>query len=308
MGRAMANFTWDDLQFFLAVARTGQLSSAARQLRTSHVTVSRRIDRLEAALKLRLFERNPRGYELTAMGRRLIETAERMEAEAHRMNADLLGQGAGQRGILRMTLPEGFASYFSRTLLVPFNQRFPNIALEMITLPQIMALSRREADLSVVLDPPKASPYRSEKICDYSLHIFAARSYLDRHPPILTRDQLLRHPFIGYIEEMIFSPGLDYLGEVHPGIRAEVKSSSIFNQLAATRQGLGLCVLPHYIAGHRPDLAVVLPDQVALRRSYWLTTHRDAGANPRERAVMAFLLEAGRDHGPHLMRPDAATS
>lgn len=299
----MVNFTWDDLQFFLAVARTGQLSGAARQLRTSHVTVSRRIDRLEGSLKLRLFERNPRGYELTAMGRRLVETAERMEAEAERMNVDLLGDGAGQRGLLRMATPEGFGSYFSRNLLGPFSRRYPNIALELITLPQIMALSRREADISVVLDPPKASPYRSEKISDYSLHIFAARSYLEQHPPILTRDQLLDHPFIGYIEEMIFAPGLDYLGEVHPGIRASVKSSSIFNQLAATKLGLGLCVLPHFIAGRRPDLQIVLPEEVALRRSYWLTTHRDVGTMPRERSVMAFLLEAGREHAPHLNRP-----
>ncbi|TKA98124.1 LysR family transcriptional regulator [Cereibacter changlensis] len=300
----MVNFTWDDLQFFLAVARTGQLSGAARQLRTSHVTVSRRIDRLEASLKLRLFERHPRGYELTAFGRRLIETAERMEAETERMRVELLGDGAdGQRGVLRMAVPEGFGSYFSRNLLVPFTRRYPNIGLELITLPQIMALSRREADISVVLDPPKASPFRSEKISDYSLHIFAARSYLERHPPILTRDQLLDHPFIGYIEEMIFSPGLDYLGEVHPGIRARVKSSSIFNQLAATKLGMGLCVLPHFIAGRREDLQIVLPEEVVLRRSYWLTTHRDVGTTPRERSVMAFLLEAGREHAPQLNRP-----
>jgi DNA-binding transcriptional LysR family regulator len=68
----MRRFTWDDLQFFLAVARTGQLSTAARQLRTNHATVSRRIDRLEAALSTKLFERNPRGYLLTSVGERLI--------------------------------------------------------------------------------------------------------------------------------------------------------------------------------------------------------------------------------------------
>ncbi|SNX71729.1 LysR family transcriptional regulator [Cereibacter ovatus] len=297
----MGNFTWDDLQFFLAVARTGQLSRAARQLRTSHVTVSRRIDRLEAALKMRLFERNPRGYELTPVGRRLIETAERMEAETERMQVDLLGDGPGQRGVLRMAVPEGFGSWFSRVLLGPFTARFPNIALELITLPQIMSLSRREADLTVTLDPPKASPYHSEKITDYSLHLYGARDYLARHPPITRREDLLKHAFIGYIEEMIFAPGLDYLGEVHPGIRANFKSSSIFNQLSATRIGLGLCVLPHYVASMCPDLDLVLPSEVALRRTYWLTCHRDVRPLPRERLVMGFLLEAGRSHGRSLL-------
>ncbi|ABA80905.1 LysR family transcriptional regulator [Rhodobacter sphaeroides] len=301
----MGNFTWDDLQFFLAVARSGQLSRAARQLRTSHVTVSRRIDRLEAALRMRLFERNPRGYELTPVGRRLIETAERMEAETERMQVELLGDGPGQRGVLRMAVPEGFGSWFSRVLLGPFTERFPNIALELITLPQIMSLSRREADLTVTLDPPKASTYHSERIMDYTLHIYAAKSYLAQRPEIQTRDDLLKHPFIGYIEEMIFAPGLDYLGEVHPGIRANFKSSSIFNQLAATQNGLGLCVLPFYIGRRVPDLEMILPQEVVLRRTYWLTCHRDVRPLPRERSVMAFLLEAGRTHGRSILNSGA---
>lgn len=296
----MSHLTWDDLQFFLAVAREGQLSRAARQLQTSHVTVSRRIDRLELALKLRLFERNPRGYELTSNGRKLVDTAERMEKETERMLIELTGDATGQRGVLRMAVPEGFASYFSTNLLTSFSERFPNIALELITLPQIMSLSRREADLSISLDPTKTSPYHSEKIVDYSLFIYGARDYLARHPPITDREQLLDHPFSGYIEEMIFSRGLDYLGEVHPKIRPFFKSSSIFNQLAATRAGLGLCVLPHYIAGHDPGLQLVLPDEVVIRRTYWLTCHRDVRPIPRERAVMQFVKEVMRDHAPHL--------
>src|SRR6201989_3117552 len=92
------HFTWDDLQFFLAVARTGQLSTAARQLRSSHATVSRRIDRLEFALKVKLFERNPRGYVLTSMGQRFVDTAERMEEETERIHAELGAGSPGPRG------------------------------------------------------------------------------------------------------------------------------------------------------------------------------------------------------------------
>ncbi|NNU81724.1 LysR family transcriptional regulator [Halovulum dunhuangense] len=290
----MAHLTWDDLQFFLAVAREGQLSRAARQLQTSHVTVSRRIDRLESALKLRLFERNPRGYELTSTGRRLVETAERMENEADRLLVDLTGDIGAQRGVLRVAVPEGFASFFSKNLLPEFQTRFPNIALELITLPQIMSLSRREADLSVTLDPTKATPYHSEKIVDYALHIYGARSYLERNAPITRREDLLEHPFAGYIEEMIFARGLDYLGEVHPKIRPVFKSSSIFNQLAATRAGLYLCVLPHYVARHYTDLVPVLHDEVTILRNYWLTCHRDVRPIPRERAVMEFIKSAMR--------------
>lgn len=298
----MADFDWDDLQVFLALAREGQLSRAARVLGSSHVTVSRRVDRLEGALKLRLFERNPRGYVLTGAGRRLVETAERMEAEAARLGADLAEAAFAQGGTLRLAVPEGFGSFFSHDMLPDFTRRFPRISLELITLTQVLALSRREADISVTLDPAKAGPYRSERIVDYSLHIYGARSYLDARPPIGTRDDLRGQTFIGYIPEMIFAPGLDYLGEVHPAIRPWIKSSSIFNQLAAARGGLGLCVLPDYIARDCADLHLVLPDQVALTRSYWLTCHRDLRQIPRERAVIAYLTEALRAREGQLLR------
>jgi DNA-binding transcriptional LysR family regulator len=88
---------------------------------------------------------------------------------------------------------------------------------------------------------------------------------------------------------MIFARGLDYLGDVHPKIRPVFKSSSIFNQLAAVRAGLCLCVLPCYVARHYDDLVPVLPSEITILRSYWLTCHRDVRAMLRERAVMEFI-------------------
>lgn len=286
----MRNLSWDDLRFFLALARDGQLTRAARQLGTSHVTVSRRIDRLEAALDQRLFQRNARGYELTAAGRRMIETAERMEAASDQLAQDHL-PGASLTGTLRLAVPEGFGSLFSDQLMPGFASRFPRITLELITLTQVIALSRREADLTVTVDPVDRGPYRSQRLLDYDLRLYAARDYLAGAAPITGTADLPNHPFIGYIEGMIFSPGLDYLEEIHPGIRPMLKSSSIFNQLTATRRGLGLCVLPCYVADPFPELAPVLPETVTLRRSYWLTSHRDVGEMRRERAIGRFLAE-----------------
>lgn len=300
----MKRVAWDDMQFFLAVARSGQLSAAARKLGTSHVTVSRRIDRLEQSLRLRLFERNPRGYEMTTHGRRLVEYAERMEEEAEQMQTDLTGVGGGQRGTFRMAVPEGMGSYLSTHLLQGFAARFPNVSLELITLPQVLSLSRREVDVSITLDPIKATTFHSEKLLDYTLFLYATEDYLARHPPILHRDQLLEHDVAGYIEEMIFAPGLDYLGEVHPGIRPHFKSSSIFNQLAATRAGLAVTVLPHYIACRHAELKLVLPE-VVLTRSYWLNGHRDVRQIPRERAIMDWLKQSLREHAPNFRAPAA---
>ncbi|MGE4372474.1 MAG: LysR family transcriptional regulator [Xanthobacter sp.] len=292
----MTNFAWDDLQFFLAVARAGQLSRAARQLRTSHVTVSRRVDRLEQSLKLRLFERNPRGYELTSHGRRLLASAERMEAESQKLEEAISGEAEAQRGVVRVAMPEGFAHFFTTRLLVDFTTQFPNIAPELVALPQVMSLSRREADLSVTLDPFRASTYSSAQLCPYKLRLYGARDYLASHPPITNRDRLQEHRFIGYIEEMIFAPGLDYLHEVHANVRAQIKSSSVFNQITAVRDGLGLAVLPSYVARAHDDLVEVLGQEVVIQRAYWINCHRDSLQSPRERAIMAFLREGVARH------------
>lgn len=286
----MAAYSWDDLQFFLALARDGQLTRAARQLGTSHVTVSRRIDRLEQALRQRLFERNPRGYALTAAGRRLIEAAERME-EATAGIAIAGDTASPLGGVLRLAVPEGFGAFFSEQILPDFVAAFPRISLDLITMTQVLSLSRRESDVTVTLDAVTKGPYLSELVSPYSLRVYGSRSYLAQHPPLTTREDLLNHRFIGYIEEMLFAAGLDYLDELHPALRANIKSSSIFNQLSATRRGLGLCVLPDYLAAGQDDLLPVLPDQITLRRNYWLTCHRDLRQMRRERAVIRFLQD-----------------
>ncbi len=296
------NFTWDDLQFFLAVARTGQLSTAARRLRTSHATVSRRIDRLEFALKVKLFERNPRGYVLTALGQRFVETAERIERETEQLQLDISDGATAQRGVVRLSTLEGFGNFFLADRLGDFASRYPNISLELVAIQQIMALSRKEADIAVSLAAPKAGPYHAEVLAPYTLHVYGSRSYLARHPLIRTRNDLASHRFVGYIEDMIFAPGLDYLGEVQPGLRAHFQSSSILAQLKATCQGLGLCVLPYYMASNEPDLEIVLPGEIELKRTYWLICHRDLMAVPRVRVVRDFLVDVVKENGGCFLR------
>lgn len=287
-------FDWDNLRYFLAVARTGQLSAAARRLRTSHATVLRRIDRLEFGLKVRLFERSPRGYALTPMGRRFLEAAESVEAETGRLQDEIAEGRSAQRGVVRFSAPEGFANHFFVGLLPEFAAQHPHISLELVTIQQILSLSRKEADLAVGLEPPKGGPYLAEKLCDYTLRLYGARKRLEAAPPIADRAALTAWPFVGYIEDMIFSPGLDYLGEVHKGLKARFQSSSLWAQLAATRGGLGLCVLPDFIAGDDPDLACVLPEEIVLSRSYWLIHHRDLRDSSRLRAVLSFVKEAAQ--------------
>ena len=296
----MTRFNWDDMQFFLALARDGQLTGAARQLGSSHVTVARRIGRLETSLRQRLFERSARGYELTASGRRLVDAAERMDEASEGINTGQAA-GSGLAGSFRMAVPEGFSSFFAERMLAAFLERFPTISLELITMTQVLSLSRREADLTVTLDPVAKGAYRSEHLADYVLRIYGAREYLATHPRIKSREDLCDHRFFGYIEETLFTPSLDYLSEIHAALRPTFKSSSIFNQLAATRQKLGLCVLPCYMAQDMADLVPVLGNEVCLRRSYWLTCHADTRQMRRERAIMAFMTDEIAHHSTDLL-------
>lgn len=286
-------FVWDDLRYFLAVARTGQLSRAARQIKTSHVTVGRRLERLELALQSRLFERSPRGYHLTPAGERLLAMAERLEQETERLQEQVQASPTVHRGVIRLNMPEGFCWFFCNQILGDFSARFPALSLELVSIQQILSLSRKVSDLAIVLEQPKAGPYWAEKLSDYTLQLYATREYLAGAPPIRQREDLLDHPFVGYIDELIFAPGLDYLGEVHPGLKPRFQFSSILMQLTTVRGGHGVTVLPNFLGARFPELVEVLPE-VRLTRRYWLTCHRDLLGAPRERAVIDFLREALR--------------
>ncbi|WP_048649345.1 LysR family transcriptional regulator [Nitratireductor soli] len=286
----MRPFSWDDLQFFLAVARTGQLSAAARKLRTNHATVSRRIDRLELALAAKLFERNPRGYLLTTAGEKLVERAEAIEREATNVESEVAGGATSVSGVARISTLEGFGNYFLADRLPELAQSLPGLSIELLIIQQIVSLSRREADMSVTLSTTKTGGLHQEKITLYRLFLYGTREYLDRHPPVRRKADLARHRIIGYIEDMIFTPGLDYHRELLPGARAFYQSSSIHAQLAATRKGLGLCVMPHFMARNYPDLVPVIPREIHLERYYWCICHQDLATTPRIRMLTDFIM------------------
>ncbi len=284
-------FDWDDLRFFLAVARNGQLSSAARQLRSNHVTVSRRIERLEQSLGLRLFERSARGHTLTVVGERMLRHAETMEREAASLDEALTGARSVPKGVVRLSTPEGFGNFFLARILPTLAARHPGLLVEFVTIQQIVSLSRREADIQVALHPPASGPYLTERIAQYRLFVYASRAYLAAQPPIRQASDLKGHRLAGYIDDMIFTPGLDYLKDILPGIRATYQSSSIQAQLAATLAGYGLGILPSFIARDHPDLVPVLPGEMHLLRDYWMIRHEEMAEAPRIRTVTDFLRE-----------------
>jgi DNA-binding transcriptional LysR family regulator len=285
----MRPFDWDDLRYFLSVAQAGTVSQAARRLGVDHATIIRRIDALERALGAKLFERSLRGYNLTQHGERLLPSAEVIHEETRKVGRELMTTGHGVGGIVRISTLEGFGNFFLAGRLPSFAEHYPNLVIELLTLQQIVALSKREADVAISLQPPGAGRFYHEKLTDYSLFVYGSRSYLEKYAPIKTREELLDHTFCGYIDDLVFVRGLDYLDEVGKGIRARLQSSSLHAQLSAASEGYGLCVLPAFIASQREELVPVLPEALHLQRSYWLVASSDVATSPRVQAVRRFI-------------------
>jgi DNA-binding transcriptional LysR family regulator len=299
------SFDWDDIRFFLAVARSRTISLAGRRIGTDHATVGRRITALEESLGLKLFERNPRGYNLTQHGEAMIGMASAMETEAVRIGESAAGQQIGVTGAVRISTPEGFGNFFLAPRIGELVASHPRLAVEMITIQQIVALSRREADIAVTMTMPPNGNFVEEHLTDYRLYVYGARAYLDAAPPIRTREDIGNHPFIGYVDDLIFTRSLNYMSEIRPHLRARLQNSSLHAQLMATIGGFGLCVLPAYVARTAPDLVAVLPNEMSLQRAYWMVADADMAETAQVRLTQRFLRKLMTEAGDFFTQPPA---
>ena len=287
----MAEFDWNDLRAFLAVARTGRLTAAATRLGADHTTVARRIAALERALKARLFDRSPAGYSLTPQGERLMPQAEAMESLALAAQSDVGEADLSVSGTVRIGAPEGFGSYFLAPRLSQLADAHPELEVQLVAIPGVLSLSKREADIAIALSPPREGRLLARRLTDYKLGLYGASSYLDARPPLHARADMAGHRFIGYIEDLLYAPELDYMEAPDVPITVRLKSSNLIAQLRACLAGAGLCVIPHFIAAQEPRLVHVLPRQVELTRSFWLLTHADLKNIARVRAVSDFVVD-----------------
>jgi DNA-binding transcriptional LysR family regulator len=299
--------TWDDLRFFLELARLKRLSHVGRRLGVDHTTVARRIELLEKALGCRLFESTARGYALTEAGRHLVVHAETIENNIALLREEASGQGLRVNGIVRIGTPEGFGTTFLAPRLGRLLQEQPELDVELLTLPRFPSLSTREADIIVTLDPPQQGRYIATRLIDFTYGLFASKDYLQQHGAIKTTAELADHDFVGYIDELLLSPQLRYLDELVPAHRLRIASSGMLAQVTAVRAGIGLGVLAHYLA-HGTGLVPVLPREAIWKRTFWLATHADWYRLRRVRAVWDFVratvdAESDRFQGTIAPRP-----
>ena len=288
---------WDNVRVFLAVARAGQFVAAAKRLRLDHATVSRRIAGLEAALGAKLFDRRTTGAKLTSAGERFLGAAEEMESAFLHAQGEISGVDLELTGDVRIGAPDGFSTYYLTSALRDFADRHPALRLQLLPLPQLTPLARREVDVVVGLDKPEAGRFVARKLTDYTLGIYASQAYLKRHGSPADVEALKRHRLIGYVEEHAFSTALDYVRDLYDGAPTSFECSNAVTQLEALRAGIGLGVIHDFIARRFKDLVPVLRERSATR-AYWLVTHEDTRGLGRVRAVAEHLAKSvARDRG-----------
>ncbi|MCM2291340.1 LysR family transcriptional regulator [Allorhizobium sp. BGMRC 0089] len=281
---------WDDVRIFLAIARTGQILAASRRLGLNHATLSRRLTALEDALDTRLFVRRTHGCELTAEGETFLSAAERMETEMLEAQARLGRTDTKVAGTVRIGAPDGFGVFFLASRLGGLIERHPELKIQLVPVPRSFSLSEREADIAVTLERPGQGRLVSAHLVDYSLSLYASRTYLARHEMPKTVDDLKQHRRIGYVEDLIFTPSLNFTGEIMRDWNAGFEISSAIGQTEAVLAGAGIGILHSYIARQYDELVRILPD-IVIKRAYWTTYHESLRDLARIRTVVDYLKE-----------------
>jgi DNA-binding transcriptional LysR family regulator len=281
---------WDDVRIFLAVARTGQILAASKRLGLNHATLSRRLTSLEESLKSRLFVRRTNGCELTAGGEVFLASAERMETEMLSVQANLGRTDTAIAGTVRVGAPDGFGVSFLAPRMGRLIERHPELKIQLVPVPRSFSLSQREADIAITLERPEQGRLVSAKLTDYTLGLYASRSYAELNGLPADAEGLKQHRRIGYVEDLIFSQSLNFTGEVMRNWNAAFEISSATGQTEAVLSGAGIGILHDYIARQHDELVRILPE-ISIRRAYWTTFHESARELVRVRTVSDFLQE-----------------
>ncbi|MDK3016417.1 LysR family transcriptional regulator [Pseudodonghicola flavimaris] len=281
---------WNDMKVFLAVAREESLSGAGRVLKLDPATVGRRVARLEQALGATLFVKSPQGYTLTAAGERLMGHGEAVET-AMRMATDALaGPEDSLSGQVRIGAPDGCANYILPQVCARIGAAHPDLDIQIVALPRVVNLSRREADMAITVSAPTAGQLLVQKITDYRLIMVASERWLADHPAPRDVADLKSARMIGYVPEMIFDEELDYLSDLGVS-RVPLASNSVPVQARMTELGAGLSVVHEFCLPFHPGLRRVLADQVGLDRAFYLVRHQGAERSARLTRFAQLLRE-----------------
>jgi len=275
---------WSDLQFFLAVAKNGNIRRAAKWLKVNHSTVSRRINAFEEQVGLRLFNRESSGYTLTSAGIDMLASVERIESEVLTLDREVLGKNVQLHGDLRVTMPIAFAIYLMAPILTTFSQAYTEIELDLTISNKNLSLTRREADVAMRITDQPPEHLVGRKIITYRKSVYASQEYLKR---FRNNPESMRwigwgdnHPTPWWVKESAFKENQ---------LQHTINNENL--QLEMAKAGAGMTMLPCFMADTVPQLRRVPPGNLLPSHDIWLLTHRDLRHTARVKVFMQFIYE-----------------
>lgn len=251
------SFEWDDLRFFLNLAQTGTLAGTGRSMDVSHVTVSRRIANLERSLGHPLILRRPDGYRLTPAGQAILPLVREMEQMANAIARQTF-QKTDLTGVVRLAVGATLADYFVAPRLAEFTRMNPGVLIDLASDMCGQGIARREADLAIFLERPSGEETIIRRLGELCYGFYQAVE--------ATGEQ----PFISYPEGGPASAEADWLRRFVGNRRVALQTSSIATQMAAAERGVGMALLPHYIAKTNPRLKPAQVEDAPPSREIWL--------------------------------------
>ncbi|NOX75743.1 MAG: LysR family transcriptional regulator [Gammaproteobacteria bacterium] len=276
---------WDDLRYFYAIARAGSIRGAAAKLKVNHSTVLRRITAFEEKLGVRLFDRLPTGYVMTLAGEDILGSAERIDEEVAAIDRRVYGRDAELSGELRVTIPNVLASHLVMPIFADFTRAYPGIELDVAVSVKTFNLTKREADVAIRVTDKPPEHLIGRRLFQYGKSVYASESYLADHD----LDKPENYCWIGWeddtskpwwVKESDFST-----------VPLRHKINNEYAQLAAAKAGMGLTMLPCFMADREPALRRVPPGRVLPSYEIWLLTHADLRHTARVRTFMGFIAD-----------------
>ncbi|WP_325078969.1 LysR family transcriptional regulator [Klebsiella aerogenes] len=278
-----ADFNWDDTRIFLAVARSGTLSGAAETMDMGIATLSRRLDRLEKSLAVPLFSRHQSGYRLTDDGEALLARAEALEHAglAFGETARLQGNVAG---LVRLATSDNLAAHFILPSLNGLMEKYPDLRVEVLSGVQSVNLHRRDADLAIRMVKPESGNLTLKRLGKVGFGLYSADTGQAR-----STDVAFNHAqYIGWPESHQHLPAARWITRTLRGRPCRVEANTLLAQLSAVSAGLGLGVLPHFMA-RKNGLQCVNAD-IGVDQTLWLVMHSDLAHSRRVRVVADHLI------------------
>lgn len=280
---------WNDLKFFLEVARAGKISVTGEKLGVEHSTVSRRIDRLEESLGSVLFDRRRSGYSLTEAGRALVPYAESMENALLGAVEESMGRSGNVNGTVRVGTPEAFGINVLAPGLLSLSEQHPDLFVELMAQPQFPSLVTREVEILVTLEPPQNGRYTVARLAEVDYFLYGSPTYLSSRPKIRRLSDVADHEFVDYVHDGSVSERYRILQELTPQPRRRFTSTSVLAQRSAAAAGMGLVLLTPYVAEQGDDLVNIFPDRPLITRTLWIAAPEDLFRIRRIRVVWDFI-------------------